>query len=145
MKLWPRYNALDRICCIAHNKLVPWEVEFTDEFESWWNVLDEGEQEKLSVSVLKLGEFGPGLGFPDTSDVKQSRHPRMRELRVQIHGNPFRVLYAFDPRRVAMLLIGGDKTGDDRWYDTYVPVADNLYDQHLVVIAKEKPDREGSS
>lgn len=61
----------------------------------------------------------------------------MRELRIQHKGRPYRVLYAFDPRRVALLLIGGDKTGDDRWYDRYVPIADRLYDEHLIAIRKE--------
>jgi hypothetical protein len=55
----------------------------------------------------------------------------MRELRIQHEGRPYRVLYAFDPRRVAILLIGGDKTGDKRWYASFVPIADDLYDQHL--------------
>jgi hypothetical protein len=55
----------------------------------------------------------------------------MRELRIQSRGRPYRVLYAFDPLRSAILLIGGDKTGKDRWYDDHVPVADRLYDQHL--------------
>jgi hypothetical protein len=123
-----------------------WEVEFTDEFESWWDGLSEEEQDKIAVAVLKLKEAGPTLGFPDTSDVAQSRHSGMRELRVQIHGKPFRVLYAFDPRRVAILLIGGDKTGNDRWYDTQVPVADRLFDEHLIVIAKEiRAGKKGSS
>jgi hypothetical protein len=56
----------------------------------------------------------------------------MRELRVQSSGNPLRVFYAFDPRRVAILLIGGDKTGDDRFYRRMISVADDLYDVHLV-------------
>jgi hypothetical protein len=62
----------------------------------------------------------------------------MRELRVQHKGCPYRVIYAFDPRRVAMLLIGGDKTGDDRWYERYIPIADRIYDEHLVKITKEE-------
>jgi hypothetical protein len=61
----------------------------------------------------------------------------MRELRVQVHGRPFRVLYAFDPKRAAILLVGGDKTGDDRWYATNVPIADRLYDRHLLELKKE--------
>jgi hypothetical protein len=61
----------------------------------------------------------------------------MRELRVQHAGRPYRVLYAFDPRRVSILLIGGDKTGDDRWYSRMIPIADDLYDQHLREIAME--------
>lgn len=63
----------------------------------------------------------------------------MRELRIQHQGRPLRVLYAFDPRRVAILLLGGDKTGNDRWYDESVPRADRLYDAHLEVLRKEGP------
>jgi hypothetical protein len=61
----------------------------------------------------------------------------MRELRVQHAGRPYRILYAFDPRRTAMLPIGGDKTGNDRWYDAYVPLSDRLYDEHLAQLRKE--------
>lgn len=61
----------------------------------------------------------------------------MRELRTQHSGRPLRTLYAFDPRRAAILLIGGDKTGADRWYDTYIPIADRLYDEHLDQLRKE--------
>jgi hypothetical protein len=61
----------------------------------------------------------------------------MRELRVQHAGRPYRVLYAFDPRRTAILLIGGDKTGQNRWYDRYVPLADRIYDEHLKTLADE--------
>ena len=63
----------------------------------------------------------------------------MRELRVQHEGRPYRVLYAFDPRRVAVLLIGGDKTGNDRWYQEFVPRADRLYDEHLALLGMEGP------
>ena len=57
--------------------------------------------------------------------------PTCAKLRLQRSGRPFRIFYAFDPRRVAILLIGGDKTGDDRFYERYVPWADRLYDEHL--------------
>jgi hypothetical protein len=61
----------------------------------------------------------------------------MRELRVQSGGSPIRIFYAFDPRRTAILLIGGDKTGDDRFYQTMIPIADRLYDTHLEELRKE--------
>jgi len=61
----------------------------------------------------------------------------MRELRIQSQGNPYRVLYAFNPLRNAILLLGGDKTGDDRWYEVHVPIADRLYDEHLAELRKE--------
>ena len=62
----------------------------------------------------------------------------MRELRIQHHGNPYRVLYAFDPLRVAILLIGGGKTGNERWYEEHVPIADRLYDEHVEQIERER-------
>ena len=73
-----------------------------------------------------LEEYGPDLPFPLSSGVNASRHSHMRELRIQIQGKPFRVLYAFDPRRTAILLVGGDKTGEERWYKVHVPRADEL-------------------
>jgi len=117
-----------------------WEVEYTDEFGDWWNGLTEAEQVSVDASVRLLEARGPRLGYPHSSGVAGSRHPRMRELRIQHRGRPYRVLYAFDPRRAAILLIGGDKTGEGRWYETYVPLADRLYDEHLATLHKEKDD-----
>ena len=82
-------------------------------------------------------ERGPGLGFPFSSQVKSSRFPEMRELRAQAGGDPLRMLYAFDPRRTAILLVAGDNTGDDRWYEINVPLADRLFEGHLQMIEKE--------
>ena len=61
----------------------------------------------------------------------------MRELRVQHQGRPYRVFYAFDPRRSAILLIAGDKTGDNHFYERMVPVADRIYDEHLEQLKRE--------
>lgn len=115
-----------------------WEVEYTDVFGEWWDGLSEAEQDSIAATVSHLEEHGPSLRFPYSSGVSGSKHSRMRELRAQHAGRPYRVLYAFDPRRTALLLIGGDKTGNDRWYDEYVPIADRLYDEHLVQLEKEK-------
>ena len=114
-----------------------WEVEYTDELGSWWAGLTEAEQVSIDASVRLLEAKGPTLGFPHSSGVNGSRHGHMRELRVQHQGRPYRLLYAFDPRRNAILLIGGDKTGDERWYEVFVPRADDLYDLHLEVLRKE--------
>ena len=108
-----------------------WEVEFSGEFGDWWNELSVAEQESVDFSVSLLQELGPILRMPHSSGVEMSRHAHMRELRIQHQGRPYRVLYAFDPRRVAFLLIGGDKTGNNRWYEEFVPRADAIYDQHL--------------
>ena len=114
-----------------------WEVEVTDEFKAWWNGLTESEQISIAAAVSLLEECGPTLPFPYSSKVTGSRHAAMRELRVQHEGRPYRVLYIFDPRRVAILLLGGDKTGDDRWYERNVPPADRIYDEYLREIQEE--------
>ena|SRR5258705_13959899 len=108
-----------------------WEVEYTDEFESWWTTLDEDEQVSVDASVRLVERYGPTLPYPHSSAIHASRHGHMRELRIQHGGRPLRVLYAFDRRRIAILLLGGDKTGSRRWYETSVPRADALYDLHL--------------
>jgi hypothetical protein len=110
---------------------VSWEVSFTDQFELWWDDLDEQAQDALAARIELLEEFGPSLGRPTVDQVKSSRHHNMKELRASSDG-ALRVLFAFDPRREAILLIGGNKTGAwDRWYMEMVPVADDLYDEHI--------------
>jgi hypothetical protein len=123
---------------------VVWEVEFTDEFGAWWDIISAEEQESVRASVNLLRVFGPTLRFAHSSGVSGSRHSRTRELRIQHEGRPhpfvdgkYRVLYAFDPARTAILLIGGDKTGHDRWYEEFVPRADRLYDEHLETLQRE--------
>lgn len=114
-----------------------YEVEVTDEWLAWFDQLTADEQEELAATIGLLEVKGPHLPFPYSSAVSSSRHSHMRELRTQVHGRPFRTLYAFDPRRVAILLIAGDKTGDDRWYEVLVPRADDLYDEHLEILEEE--------
>ena len=114
-----------------------WDVEYTDAFEAWWKSLDEDEQASVAASVELIEKVGPNLRFPHSSGVEGSRHGHMRELRTQHKGRPYRTLYAFDPRRTAILLIGGDKTGNDGWYREFVPKADHLYDEHLEALKRE--------
>lgn len=113
-----------------------WEVEFTDQFEDWFAGLREQDQDRVATAVVVLQERGPGLGRPFADSIKGSRHTNMKELR-PLGGN-LRVLFAFDPRRMAILLIGGDKT--NRWHDWYrefIPIADQLYDEHLEILKRE--------
>ncbi len=121
----------------SHNRTVAWEVEFTEEFGVWWEDLSEDEQESVAFAVSLLEEKGPHLPRPHADNVKQSKYPNMKELRCQHEGRPYRVLFAFDPRRIGILLIGGDKTGNPRWYDEHVPKADSLYEAHLESIKRE--------
>jgi hypothetical protein len=117
---------------------VPWKVEFTDEFEDWWNVLSVDEQVEISAKVDLLQEHGPTLPRPHADVIVSSRHSNMKELRGKVEDRQLRVLYAFDPIRTALLLIGGDKTGDPKWYEKFVPVADDLFDRHLKELDRER-------
>ena len=113
-----------------------WEVEFSDEFGQWWETLTEEEHVSLDASVRLLEALGPHLARPHSDTIEGSKHANMKELRTQHQGRPIRTLYAFDPRRCAILLIGGDKTGDDRFYERMIPLADRLYDGHLAELRK---------
>ena len=117
-------------CRRRHTWGMAWEVEFTEEFQQWWDSLGEDEDDDVALSVRHLVEFGPALGFPHSSKVVTSRS----------NGKPLRTLYAFNPLRTAVLLIGGDKSGDDRWYETFVPIADKLFAGHLNELRKEGRD-----
>ena len=108
-----------------------WEVEYTDEFGEWFESLTSAEQISIDAYVQLLITEGPHLRHPHSSRIKGARTPHMRELRVQHAGEPYRVLYAFDPKRSALLLTGGNKGGDDRWYVENVPIADRLYEEHI--------------
>ena len=113
-----------------------WTVEYTDEFGAWWMELAESTQDDIDRVVMLLEEHGPTLGFPYSSAINVARFA-IRELRVQSDGHPIRILYAFDPVRSAMLLIGGDKTGNDRWYVENVPKAEQIFEEHLKEIKLE--------
>ena len=112
-------------------------VEYADEFGGWWKTLTEAEQEDVVAYVTLLEERDVRLGHPHSSSINGSRHGHMRELRVQSGGRLIRVFYAFDPRRMAILLIGGDKTGNDRFYEIFIPIADRLYDDHIDALNRE--------
>ena len=113
-----------------------WEVEYTEEFEGWWNSLSEIAQEAVNTKVVLLQQKGPSLPRPHSDVIVTSEHSNLKELIVQCQGSPLRVLYAFDPNRCAQLLLGGDKTGDDSWYDKHVPIADKLFSRHLAQLKK---------
>jgi hypothetical protein len=118
-----------------------WPVEYTDEFGAWWDTLTEDERIRITASVGLLECRGPSLPFPHSTGVYGSRHSHLRELRVQVGGGAIRVLYAFDPRRVAILLIGGDTTGHGDFHTRIIWLADRLYDEHLAEIDAEAARR----
>jgi hypothetical protein len=113
-----------------------WDIEYTNEFGDWFASLDEYVQDAINGAVQVLEEYGPGLGRPLVDTLTSSRHRNMKELRPPI-GN-VRLLFAFDPRRTAIILLGGDKTNRwQEWYRIAIPEADRLYDEYLAELRKE--------
>lgn len=112
------------------------DVEYTDEFGHWWDSLTEDEHDAIAVRVELLAQQGPALRRPVVGEIAGSRHdPQMKELRV----GSLRVLFVFDPRQTAILLIGGDKgvAGWTAWYGKAIDDADALYDTHLDELERE--------
>jgi hypothetical protein len=113
-----------------------YEVVGTADFEAWFLDLDDLDSRAVARVVGLLESRGPRLGFPHSSAIRGSRYA-FRELRIQSRGHPLRVIYAFDPHRQAVLLMGGDKAGDDRFYQWIVPKAEVLWEEYL----REQPSR----
>ncbi len=109
------------------------EVVATDEFAEWFEDLDEADTKAVVRVVDLLAARGVSLGFPYSSEIKGSRYA-LRELRAQSGGKPLRILYAFDPKRQAVLLLGADKTGtdDERFYEIRIPKAESLWQEYLM-------------
>jgi len=108
-----------------------WEVVMDEEFEAWLKSLDARQSVRINAYIGLLEECGPNLGRPRVDAVKGSKVRNLKELRIPISGDPWRVLFAFDPTRRAILLVGGNKRGDDRWYEVNVPIAEKRLSRWL--------------
>jgi len=115
-----------------------WEAEYTHQFGEWWDALPADEQADITHYVKELQKRGPELSFPYSSGIRGSRYGSMRELRVQSSGKPIRILYAFDPRRTPILLVGGKKGGNKGFYDQLIRAADRLFEEHLAELESER-------
>ena len=113
-----------------------WEIEYTDEYNQWWDTLTDQEQDVVRGKVNRLAFYGRSLSAPHSKPLKGLRH-QLYELRGQISRRPLRVFYAFDPRETAIVLIGGDKTGDRDFYKRYGHIALDLYDAHIARLERE--------
>jgi hypothetical protein len=117
-----------------------WEVIFHDDFYAEFQSWSEPTQDAVFSTLGKLGLFGPSLGRPSVDTLKGSEFSNMKELRVDAEGGVWRIAFAFDPRRRAILLTGGNKTGisKDRFYRPLIRVADERYKRHLRTIGAER-------
>jgi hypothetical protein len=119
-----------------------WTVLFYDAFDTEFSSLKEDLQDELLAHARLLAEFGPNLGRPTVDTLKGSRHTNMKELRFSWSGQVWRVAFAFDPQRQAILLVGGDKGGADqrRFYKRLINVADARYDEHLGTLTQQSKE-----
>jgi hypothetical protein len=109
---------------------VTWEIETSKQVTEWLEALDEASFDQIMPAIDALERIGPTLGRPLADRVQNSRHHNMKELRSA--GSHIRILFAFDPDRNAILLIGGDKTGHwTKWYAENISLADDLFDEHI--------------
>lgn len=114
-----------------------WDIETIDEFQAWWAKLSEAEHEAITIGVTVPEDKGPALGRPRVDTLaKDSKHPNMKELRVQFADKPYRICFAFDPRQTGALLIGGIKFGKNST-PNMVATADKIYDTYLAELKKE--------
>ena len=115
-----------------------WEVEFHKDFDPEFDALPDDVQNELRAHALLLEQFGPQLGRPRVDTLKGSRHANMKELRFDATDGVWRVAFAFDPRRNAVLLIAGDKSGGEkRFYRQLIAKADERFDEHLSRMKKK--------
>ncbi|MBM4331215.1 MAG: diaminopimelate decarboxylase [Deltaproteobacteria bacterium] len=118
-----------------------WKVLQTNQFGEWFTSSDKVDEDaRVSIYAVMevLKRTGPHLGRPYVDSVKESRHENMKGLRIQSKGRPFRIFFAFDPLRRAVLLIGGNKAGNKRFYARMIPIADMLYDNYLQDLGEKK-------
>jgi hypothetical protein len=113
-----------------------WDVLLDPDFEAWLLAQDTGVRRAIAAHAGLLKEFGPTLGRPQVDTLKGSRLGNLKELRIQHQGTPWRVLFIFDPKRRAILLVGGTKQGNARWYKTAIPLAEKRYRRHLAELEK---------
>lgn len=116
-----------------------WEVSFHDDFEAEFDALDGAVQDELLAHAKLLEQFGPQLGRPRVDTLNGSRHANMKELRFDANDGVWRVAFAFDPKRQAVLLVAGDKSGgsEKRFYRQLIAKADERFDDHLSRLKKE--------
>ena len=122
---------------MEYTVFMKWNIMFDPEFRIWFYQQEKGLQDEAFAVLCILEEFGPKLGRPRVDTLEGSDFQNMKELRIQYKGEPWRILFAFDPKRQAILLVGGNKTGNNRWYKENIPIADKRYKKYLETL-KEK-------
>ncbi len=114
-----------------------WDLQLDEDFAAWLDGLDADLRTEIIAHANLLREHGPQLGRPYVDTLEGSEFTNMKELRVQFRRDPWRILFAFDAQRSAILLVGGNKRGDKRWYKKHLPIAEERFRRHLKRLEQE--------
>lgn len=135
--------AVDSICALEHNVTVSWRAYFHPDFKAEFDALQSAVQDELLALLTPLRVYGPKLGRPDVDTLKGSAHANMKELRFKAGGGVWRVAFAFDPARKAILLVAGDKSGvsERRFYKRLIDKADRRFTEHLKNLERSGEER----
>jgi hypothetical protein len=138
--LQAEYYVVDNICLKCHTTAVSWIVEISDQFKPEFFALQEDVQTEILALARFLQQFGPQLGRPRVDTLNGSRHANMKELRFSAANGEWRVAFAFDPKRKAILLAAGDKSGisEKKFYRDLIRKADERFDAHLIWLKKTR-------
>ncbi len=128
--------SVDDIVSMQYIESMPWTIIYLDAFETWLNDQEEGLCEESVAHVGMLAEGGPLLGRPWVDTLKGSGLPNLKEVRFEYKGAPIRILFAFDPKQQAVIMLGGDKSQDKKWYKKNIQIAERLYKEHVEKLAK---------
>ncbi len=119
-----------------------YHVIFAPEFIDWFQVLTTAEQDDVLAALQVLKQYGHQLGRPYADTLNNSNLTHLKELRIQHAGKPYRAFYVFDPLRQAVMLCGGDKTGNKRFYKQMIPRAEAIYSRYLEAMSKQDNDHD---
>jgi hypothetical protein len=125
---------------LEYNLDMNWQIIEHVQYTQWFEEQEEGLQDEILAIVGLLKCEGPTLSRPYADTLEASQHSNMKELRIQYCGDPWRILFAFDPKRSAILLLGGNKAGNARWYQENIPIADQRFTEHLNQLQNNRED-----
>ncbi len=128
---------------MAYYRKLKWTVEIGDDFKREFDALPEEVQDELLAKTRLLEQFGPQLGRPNADTLNGSKHANMKELRFKAADGVWRAAFAFDPKRKAIVLVAGDKSGgsEKRFYRDLIAKADARFDAHLMGMKKGSKKR----
>ena len=128
-----------------HTRSVTWKVDLHDDFVVDYRDLHKDVQDELLACIVLLEQFGPQLGRPRADTLNDSRYQNMKELRFDAADGVWRVAFAFDTNRKAILLVAGNKSGggEKRFYRELINKADARFEGHLAKIKKRRKEKKG--